>query len=840
MLRRWLADADDGSPRANPARVVAAVGAAVIGVLLLTFAALGWYELEEERAHSDSRNALLARLFVDSATRNIDGAALAAATLAEPLSRGVEPDGAASRAAMAQTLVNLPFVRSMGVVDSTGWVMSATDTAAAGSVIDLSLLGPLPAPGGDRLGHFVPGRGLSDLLVGRRPAAQPAGVGFLPLVQAVGAPDGRRMYLVVLINAAAFATFQQASLGADDAAAAVTTFDGQLIAGTRGVPQEPGASVADLAPFARFLPAREHAHWAGAALRPGEQRAAFRVSATRPIVVLVEESAASTLSRWLDKVRNLFVAAALAIVFVAAMMAVAIRSARSREQAYDRLAAARAQVVHREQELGVTVRSLQELIFRTDVRGVFVFANERRWSAAVGRGVVVGSRLWDLVDGAVRDEVRALFDVDAAQAGVRRAQVVLSGRGTGAHTFDVSVMPLLEKGAIVGFAGSAVDVTALLAAQQQLQAQLVLTAELIEANPMPCSVTDPDRRYLLVNRAWETFTGRTRADAVGQVAGAHLPDHEREASEREDRAVLVTGLPARYEAVYVHADGSPRDVVINKLRVPGHDGGPAGVLSVVMDVTEFREAERATTAARVAAEEASLAKSEFIANISHELRTPLQSIIGFSELGGMRAREHERFAAMFGDIHAAGRRMLALVNDLLDVAKIESAIGSVDLERSDLRPLLREVADELRVMAARRGQAIDLALPESPVLAKVDPTRLQQVVRNLMANALRFAPDGSHVEVQAGYNAKAEPRFAVCDRGPGVPESELESIFEAFVQSSRTKDGSGGTGLGLAICRKIVQAHGGRIHAENRAGGGAAFHVVLPARGEVETLPSPL
>jgi PAS domain S-box-containing protein len=595
MLRRWLADADDGSPRANPARVVAAVGAAVIGVLLLTFAALGWYELEEERAHSDSRNALLARLFVDSATRNIDGAALAAATLAEPLSRGVEPDGAASRAAMAQTLVNLPFVRSMGVVDSTGWVMSATDTAAAGSVIDLSLLGPLPAPGGDRLGHFVPGRGLSDLLVGRRPAAQPAGVGFLPLVQAVGAPDGRRMYLVVLINAAAFATFQQASLGADDAAAAVTTFDGQLIAGTRGVPQEPGASVADLAPFARFLPAREHAHWAGAALRPGEQRAAFRVSATRPIVVLVEESAASTLSRWLDKVRNLFVAAALAIVFVAAMMAVAIRSARSREQAYDRLAAARAQVVHREQELGVTVRSLQELIFRTDVRGVFVFANERRWSAAVGRGVVVGSRLWDLVDGAVRDEVRALFDMDAAQAGVRRALVVLSGRGTGAHTFDVSVMPLLEKGAIVGFAGSAVDVTALLAAQQQLQAQLVLTAELIEANPMPCSVTDPDRRYLLVNRAWETFTGRTRADAVGQVAGAHLPDHEREASEREDRAVLVTGLPARYEAVYVHADGSPRDVVINKLRVPGHDGGPAGVLSVVMDVSEFREAERATT-----------------------------------------------------------------------------------------------------------------------------------------------------------------------------------------------------------------------------------------------------
>jgi PAS domain S-box-containing protein len=840
MLRRWFAPQADGSPRANPARVVAAVGAAVLGVLLLTFAALGWHEYEEERHHVDERNALLGRLFIDAATRNVEAAALAAATLAEPLTRGTEPDGPEIRAAMAQTLVNLPFLRSLGIVDATGWVLSATEGAAGGSVLDLAPLGPMPEPGRDRLGRFVAGRGLADLLVGSTSSTQPAGVGFLPLVYGVAMPHGQRVYLVALINASAFATFQQASLGDDDAAAAITTFDGQLVAATRGVSHVPGSSVAGLAPFTRFLPAREHGLWAGEGLRPGEQQAAFRVSATRPIAVLVEYSARSALRNWLAKIRNILVAAALALAFVALMMAVAIRSANSREQAYGRLASARAQVMHREQELNVTVRSLQELIFRTDVRGVFTFANERRWSAVAGKGVVVGAHLWDFVDAAQRDAARALFDLDLADSGVRRAQLVIRGKGTADHTFDVSVMPLIDRGAIVGFAGSAVDVSALVAAEQRLRAQLAFTAELIEASPMPSSVTDADRRYLLVNRAWEAFTGRRREDAVGHEAGAHLAPHEREASQREDREVLATGLPARYEAVYVHADGSPRDVVVNKLRVPDHDGRPAGVMSVVMDVTEFREAERATTAARVAAEEASSAKSEFIANISHELRTPLQSIIGFSELGGLRAREHERFAAMFGDIHSAGRRMLALVNDLLDVAKIESAIGSVDLERSDLRPLLREVADELRVLAGKRGQSIDLELPESPVLAKVDPSRLQQVMRNLLANALRFAPDGSHVQVQAGYNAKAEPRFSVCDRGPGVPEAELESIFEAFVQSSRTKDGSGGTGLGLAICRKIVQAHGGRIHAENRAGGGAAFHVVLPARGEVETLPSPL
>jgi len=184
--------------------------------------------------------------------------------------------------------------------------------------------------------------------------------------------------------------------------------------------------------------------------------------------------------------------------------------------------------------------------------------------------------------------------------------------------------------------------------------------------------------------------------------------------------------------------------------------------------------------------------------------------------------------------------MLALVNDLLDVAKIESTVGTIHLERTDLRVVLREVLRELQPLLDSRRLRMELRLPEAAMRGKLDPQRIQQVLRNVLANAIKFSPPGSAIEVTGAHTAADELELAVADRGPGVPAAELEKIFEAFVQSSQTKDGSGGTGLGLAICRKIMLAHGGRISAANREGGGAVFTLRLPARGTSETLPVPL
>jgi PAS domain S-box-containing protein len=812
--------------------LVAAVGGAVWLVVALALLALGWYERQEQFERVRERNVLLARVLADHATRSIDGTALATATVEELLTRGIAPEGPEMRAALAQTLVNLPFLRGMAVVDARGLVVGSADATELNHVIPLARLGLLPTPGRDALGPLLPGRRLLDLATDRGVGAVPQGVGFLPLLRATVAPGGQLMVVVALINVDALVNFQQTTLGDTESAAGLLSYSGQLVGATRNVARRAGDNLATLPPFVQFLPSQEHGGWMGAGLRSGEQLAAFRVSRTWPLVVLVEFGAAEAHAQWWRASRGLVGAGAAALLFIAAMTLLAARSLRARDRA-------QAAVVQREHELAITLQSLQELVFRCDAGGVLSFVNAQ-WVRATGAGEAesIGRPLADWVPPRERAAVVALFDASAGPR-VRHGRVVLADAAGLPRSYDLSVMPLQEAGRLTGFAGSAVDVTERVQAQRRLEQQLAFGELLLESSPLPMSVMSRERRYLIVNKAWEAFTGRTRDTVIGHEVGAHLATAERRLHEQHDEQVYATQDAVRYDTRLVHADGTLRDVVIEKRALPGDDGQPAGILAVVIDVTEFREAERATREARDTAEEASRAKSEFIANISHELRTPLQSIIGFSELGLRRAGDQARLAAMFTDIHASGQRMLALVNDLLDVSRLESTVGTIHLERTDLRRLVREVLRELEPLAAQRQVALVARLSEAPMRAKVDPLRFQQVVRNVVANALKFSPAGAAVEIEGDATPQGCWRIAVADRGPGIPEAELERVFEAFVQSSLTKDGSGGTGLGLAICRKIVQAHGGSIHAEPREGGGSLFLIELPG-GAAETMPASL
>jgi PAS domain S-box-containing protein len=698
-----------------PAQRWVALGGAVLWLVVL--AALAGLALYERAAHHDrvERSVLLARVFADHATRNVQGATLAATTIADLLARGTAADSAEMRTALAQTLVNLPFLRGIGIVDAQGLVMGSTDIAEVGQVIALSKLGSLPPPGRDQLGRFVPARRLGDLSAGRASAVAP-GVGFLPVIRAAQMPGNRQALVVALLNAEAFSTFQQVTLNDEHAAAALLGFGGRVIATTAGVPRQVDEDLASLPPFVDFLPDREHGSWHGEGLRPGPQIAAFRASPTQPLVVVVEYDAAEAQAQWWRGASAPLATGAAVLLFIAATTTLALRSLRGR---------------------------------------------------------------------------------DLAEAEQARAQ-------------------------------------------RRLEAQLSFSEQLLESSPLPMSVMSQQRRYLSVNRAWEAFTGLRREQVLGATVGANLTPGERALHEAQDRLVYRSAGAVRYDARVVHADGSVRDVVIEKRLLPGDDGQPTAILAVHIDVTEFREAEHATREARDAAEEASRTKSEFIANISHELRTPLQSILGFSELGLRRAADQARLAAMFSEIHASGERMLALVNDLLDVSRLESTVGTIHLERADLRGLVREVLRELQPLAAQRQLRVVDLLPTQPMPARVDPMRFQQVVRNVLANAIRFSPGGTVIEVAGEAGADGELRLSVADRGPGIPEAELDRIFDAFVQSSLTKDGSGGTGLGLAICRKIMAVHHGHIHAENRPGGGAVFHIRLPMRNRADTAPAPL
>ena len=242
--------------------------------------------------------------------------------------------------------------------------------------------------------------------------------------------------------------------------------------------------------------------------------------------------------------------------------------------------------------------------------------------------------------------------------------------------------------------------------------------------------------------------------------------------------------------------------------------------------------------ARQTAVAANLAKSDFLANMSHELRTPMHAIISFANFGVEKIDRVEtaRLLHYFRNIQKSGSRLLSLLNDLLDLSKLEA--GKMEMQRQavDVGAMVADALAEAEALArARRIRLVMRAAGE--VRASIDSMRMLQVLRNLLSNAIKFTPECGYVEVTCRVVGEGGPgpsesyiEILVRDTGVGIPEAELEAVFDKFVQSSKTKTGAGGTGLGLAICREILAAHGGSVHARNNAPpqAGATFVVRLP------------
>ena len=237
-------------------------------------------------------------------------------------------------------------------------------------------------------------------------------------------------------------------------------------------------------------------------------------------------------------------------------------------------------------------------------------------------------------------------------------------------------------------------------------------------------------------------------------------------------------------------------------------------------------------AAKVAAESANQAKSEFLANMSHELRTPLHGILGLASLGVDKTETTKpaKLRHYFENIALSGRTLLSLVEALLDLSKLEAGKMLFDFQVRNFRTLLEEVKAEFCAMAASRQLTIRLTLPEEAVEASMDADKIKQVARNLLSNAVKFSPDGGTIQLHL-YDGEQVVMVCVRDQGPGIPETELESIFNKFTQSSRTRTSAGGAGLGLAICRDLLAGHQGRIWAENAPDGGAILTFTLPKQG---------
>jgi signal transduction histidine kinase len=233
-------------------------------------------------------------------------------------------------------------------------------------------------------------------------------------------------------------------------------------------------------------------------------------------------------------------------------------------------------------------------------------------------------------------------------------------------------------------------------------------------------------------------------------------------------------------------------------------------------------------------ETASRHKSDFLATMSHELRTPLNAIIGFSEVlrEQMFGELNERQLAYVSDVHEAGKHLLSLINDVLDLAKIEAGKMELELSQVAIPDVLRSAVSMHSGSASRGGIELELELETDPkqITIAADERRVRQVVFNLLSNAVKFTPAGGRVDVSARLE-DGRVEVAVADTGPGIDAADLEKIFEEFEQASDGRQAEG-TGLGLPLSRKLVELHGGSLWAESTPGRGSTFRFTLPIRQE--------
>jgi len=254
------------------------------------------------------------------------------------------------------------------------------------------------------------------------------------------------------------------------------------------------------------------------------------------------------------------------------------------------------------------------------------------------------------------------------------------------------------------------------------------------------------------------------------------------------------------------------------------------------DITERKQLEKQLIQAREQAEFANEVKSDFLSNISHELRTPMQGILGYSSLAieKIDRLKKDKLLDYLFEIKVSGQRLMLLLNDILDLSKLESGMMEYKLIRVKMLEIMSIVINEFMVPAQKKEIPININKSEFNKTVIIDKDKMVQVFRNLIDNAIKFSNPNSEIQITI-IKESDNFKISVIDQGIGIPEDELESVFDKFIQSSNTKTGAGGTGLGLAICKEIVEGHNGKIWAENNPEGGATFSFILPYEQKVTT-----
>jgi PAS domain S-box-containing protein len=366
--------------------------------------------------------------------------------------------------------------------------------------------------------------------------------------------------------------------------------------------------------------------------------------------------------------------------------------------------------------------------------------------------------------------------------------------------------------------------------------------ELLEAAPDAIMEVDREGRILLLNLVTEKMFGYKREELLGKPVEILVPDALRggHAQHRADYWAHPVTRPMG-SALQLHGrrkDGSSIPVEISLSPVKSEEG--FRVTAVIRDISERRQTEdrlremqqtytRELESRNHDVERANQLKSEFLASMSHELRTPLHTIIGFAELLAeeLEGPLNEKQQRFMNHIHTDSIHLLALINDILDISKIESGRLGLRRETFDMAAALEEILSSIRSQASAKSIVIETSLSIPPTMF-ADRLRVKQVLFNLLSNALKFTPAGGRIRIEAALR-DALIEISVTDTGIGIAKEQHEAVFDKFYQvGSTTKGVREGTGLGLAITKALVEEHGGSIRLESEPGKGSRFTFTIP------------
>jgi PAS domain S-box-containing protein len=399
---------------------------------------------------------------------------------------------------------------------------------------------------------------------------------------------------------------------------------------------------------------------------------------------------------------------------------------------------------------------------------------------------------------------------------------------------------------------------------QRLRDQQFYARSLIESNIDAMITTDPRGIIMDVNKQTETLTGCTRDELIGAPFKNYFTDPT--LAEAGINRVLAEGRVTNYELTARRRDGQLTVVSYNARTFHDRDRVLQGVFAAARDVTDLKLYEARLQLKNVELEEASRMKSEFLANMSHELRTPLNAIIGFSEIlkDGLIGEMTDQQKGFIGDIFSSGNHLLSLINDILDLSKIEAGKMTLDLEPVEIWSLFANSLSIIREKAAARHINLSMNVPKVLGSINADARKVKQIVYNLLSNAVKFTIDGGEVKLTVGKVLREDVcklqgewhgltfplpeneftdflKIGVSDSGIGISGEGLEQLFKPFSQiDSGLSRKFEGTGLGLAMLKLLAELHGGAVAVQSSPGEGSCFTVWLPLRPAKEIVTTPI